>query len=114
MDIIKTLITLLTIGIAVYSFVSDARKKRRDAAPPPSPSQREAGMKFMSAPASAASPPRPLSQSPKVSHPELPEEGGRVTSDEDEGFMEETDDESPETEDLRNAIIWSEILQRKF
>lgn len=117
MDIIKTLIALLTIGIAIYSFVSDDRKKQREkssSTPPTSGWPREKSISITPSPPSPASPQPPAVPLVKPLAQVLPEEGGRVTSDTQEDFLYEKEEDSPETEDLRNAIIWGEILQRKF
>lgn len=118
-DIIQTLIALLTIGIAIYSFVSDARKKRRSEGTPPASRPDVQRVSHSVSPSPAAMPVRHVPVSPPV-FPALPDEGVRVTDDDDlESFpynsMEEIlEEEAAEAEDLRNAIIWGEILQRKF
>lgn len=112
MDIIKTIIALVTVGIAVYSYMSDDRKKRRKESFQESvaPRPQKVNTSVTSRP---ASPPPPLVSSRPMA-PELPEEGARVTSDEFESFPSTSAEENPEMDDLRNAIIWSEILERRF
>lgn len=113
MDIIKTIIALVTIGIAVYSYMSDDRKKRRKESfqEPVAPRPQKVNTSVTSRPASPLPPPvvsfRPMAH-------ELPEEGARVTSDEFESFPSTSAEENLEMDDLRNAIIWGEILERRF
>lgn len=123
-DIVKTLIGLITIGLAIYSTVNERKKASPSAKKASAGPARPAATSRPAKAAASQLPPRPPRQ---VRMPALavmaapamamPEEGERVTSDIPGDLTSSSPATEPEDDgldSLRSAVIWGEILNRKF